>query len=360
MVPYLDPLPHYEATQPGNMLRIFELGGRLAADTAIPNPFDTNGKPGAKVSIRGVGTQNRTDPVFVSLTKTRLLDPTLNFLGTNDHPGDYRSSGCTACHVIYANDRSPVHSGPYAAAGHLGLSLNPDPTIPKDETGHPIEHKFVTGIPSSQCIVCHVHPGTNVMNSYTGYIWWDEETDGELMYPREQRHPSSEEYLQAQMSNPDETAARGLWSDPRFLERVADLNPQARHTQFADFHGHGWVFRAVFKKDRKGEPYRPRRPHGQRQCRHRTAPGRHRHAHLPERTEPEVQTPGPGPSPSPHAPQPRRPPRPPARHPPRKGDAPGIDCHFGCRTSTATQVAPAGSPRRHRDPVPHRLPRHRR
>src|SRR5262249_3653337 len=40
--------------------------------------------------------------------------------------------------------------------------------------------------------------------------------------------------------------------DPEFLDRVADLNPQLRHTQFADFHGHGWVFRAVFKKDRQG------------------------------------------------------------------------------------------------------------
>ena len=54
------------------------------------------------------------------------------------------------------------------------------------------------------------------------------------------------------MSNPDETAAKGNWSDPAFLARVADLNPQAKHTQFADFHGHGWVFRAVFKKDRHG------------------------------------------------------------------------------------------------------------
>ncbi|MEA2502064.1 MAG: hypothetical protein QOD01_2175, partial [Actinomycetota bacterium] len=252
VVPFLDPLPHFEASQPGNILRIFERGGKLPGEIGIPNPFEDNGRPRARLSVRGLGTMNRTDPVFVSLTKTRLLDPTLNFLGTNDHPGDYRSSGCTACHVIYANDRSPVHSGPYAAAGHLGLSRNPDPTIPKDEPGHPIEHKFVSGIPSSQCIVCHVHPGTNVMNSYLGYTWWDEETDGELMYPKEEHHPTAEEFTQAQLSNPDEAAARGLWSDPRFLERIAELNPMARHTQFADFHGHGWVFRAVFKKDRKG------------------------------------------------------------------------------------------------------------
>ena len=33
---------------------------------------------------------------------------------------------------------------------------------------------------------------------------------------------------------------------------MAELNPKLTRTQFADFHGHGWVFRAVFKKDRKG------------------------------------------------------------------------------------------------------------
>ncbi len=108
-------------------------------------------------------------------------------------------------------------------------------------------------IPTSQCIVCHVHPGTNVLNSYTGFMWWDEETDGELMYPPKQKHPTAEEFTRSMMSNPDEAAARGNWSDPAFLERVADLNPKARHTQFADFHGHGWIFRAVFKKDRHGK-----------------------------------------------------------------------------------------------------------
>jgi hypothetical protein len=253
VVPYLDPLPRFEMSQPANVLRIFERGGKLPAEIGIPDPFEDPGRPKSRLSVRGLGTKNRTDPVFISLAKTRLFDPTLNFLGTNDHPGDYRSSGCTACHVVYANDRSPVHSGPYADAGNLALTRNSDPTIPKNERGHPIEHRFTSAIPSSQCIVCHVHPGTNVMNSYLGYIWWDEETDGELMYPKAQKYPTTEEFTQSQMSNPDEAAARGLWGDPRFLEKLTDLNPMARHTQFADFHGHGWVFRAVYKKDRKGE-----------------------------------------------------------------------------------------------------------
>jgi len=252
MVPFLDPLPRYEVSQPSNILRIFERGGRFRTEIGIPERLEEAGRPRERISNRGLGTLNRTDPVFVGLAKTRLLDPTLNFLGTNDHPGDYRSSGCTACHVIYANDRSPVHSGRYAVAGHLGMSRSIDPMIPKNEPGHPIEHRFTVGVPTSQCITCHVHPGTNVMNTYLGLMWWDNETDGELMYPPRQVYPSPEAVAQASEFNPEGAAARGLWSNPRFLENVVELNPRARHVQFADFNGHGWIYRAVFKKDRRG------------------------------------------------------------------------------------------------------------
>lgn len=260
ILPFLDPLPRFEITQPGNILRIFERGGRFRAEVGIPERLEEPGRPRERLSTRGLGTENRTDPVFIGLAKTRLFDPTLNFLGTNDHPGDYRSSGCSACHVVYANDRDPVASGPFAKYGNRGTAAAEtddfvhavDPTIPKNESGHPIAHRFTLSLPTSQCMVCHVHPGTNVLNSYLGYMWWDNETDGELMYPEEQRKLTAEEYVQATMSNPNEAAARGLWSDPEFLANVRDLNPSLEHTQFADFHGHGWVYRAVFKKDRKG------------------------------------------------------------------------------------------------------------
>jgi hypothetical protein len=255
VLPYLDPLPRFEISQPGNVLRIFERGGRFRPEVGIPEPLEVPGRPRTRLSVRGLGTDNRTDPTVLGLQKTRLLDPTLNFLGTNDHPGDYRSSGCTGCHVIYANDRSPVHSGPYSVFGNRGQSFSGDPMIPQQESGHPIGHRFAKGnsIPTSQCIVCHIHPGTNVMNSYLGYSWWDEETDGRLMYPAEQRYPTAEQFSQSQMSNSDEAAAIGLWTDPEFLANLTDLNTQTKHTQFADFHGHGWAFRAVFKKDRTGQ-----------------------------------------------------------------------------------------------------------
>jgi hypothetical protein len=251
---YLDPLPRFERQQPGNVLRFFERGGRFRPEVGNPERLEENGRPRTRLSNRGLGTENRTDPVFVSLNKTRLFDPTLNFLGTNDQPGDYRSSGCTGCHVVYANDRSPVHSGPYAAFGNRGFSFSPDPTIPKGESGHPIHHQFApgNGIPTSQCIICHVHPGTNVMNSYIGYMWWDEETDSELIYPQQQRRPTSEEMIDSQFKNPNESAAKNLLSDPEFLANLTDLNDRTKDTQFADFHGHGWAYRAVLKHDRKG------------------------------------------------------------------------------------------------------------
>ena len=176
----------------------------------------------------------------------------LGFLGSNDHAGDYRSSGCSACHVVYANDRSPTNSGWWSKYGHQGLNFSKDATIPKAERGHPITHQFTRSIPSSQCMNCHMHQGNLFVNPYLGYTWWDQETDGELMYPKEQHDPTDAELVVATQSNPEAAAARGLWGDKDFLDRVAELNPQMKHTQFADYHGHGWVFRAIFKHDRKG------------------------------------------------------------------------------------------------------------
>src|SRR6202521_4624064 len=254
VMPELDPLYRWESTQPGNVLRVFERGGRKKSEVGNPIAEEVPGKPEDKLSDRGFGTELRTDPVFLGLQKTRLLDPVMSLPGTNDHPGDYRSSGCSACHVIYANDRDAAHSGGYAKFGHSGLSASVDGTISKTERGHPIRHAFTRSIPSSQCMICHIHPGTNMVTTYFGLTWWDNEIDGDKMYPKEQRNPTEEQRYQAFVRNPEGAAARGLWSDEKFLDKVgsSEFNAQLKTTQFADFHGHGWVFRAVFNHDRKG------------------------------------------------------------------------------------------------------------
>jgi hypothetical protein len=254
ILPELDPLSRWEISQPGNVLRVFERGGRKKSELGNPNREEDPGKPDDKLGDRGFGTELRTDPVFLGLQKTRLVDPVLSLPGTNDHPGDYRGSGCTACHVIYANDRNAAHSGAYAQFGHSGFSVSSDPTIPKNESGHPIKHAFTRSIPSSQCMICHIHPGTNMVTTYFGLTWWDNEIDGDKMYPKEQRNPTEEQRYESYLRNPEAAAARGLWSDEQFLENTGSLefNKQLKTTQFADFHGHGWVFRAVFSHDRKG------------------------------------------------------------------------------------------------------------
>ena len=254
IVAELTPLERWEISQPGNVLRVFERGGMKKGEIGNPDREEESGRPDEKLGERGFGTLLRTDPVFLGLQKTRLLDPMLSLPGTNDEPGDYRGSGCTSCHVIYANDRSPEHSAQYAKFGHLGESFSSDPVIPKNESGHPIQHSFTRQIPSSQCMICHVHPGTNMETTYFGYTWWDNEADGESMYPAAQHNPTQEERYQVSLRNPEEAAARGLWSESKFLADLGspEFNGKLKQSQFADFHSHGWVFRAVYKRDRRG------------------------------------------------------------------------------------------------------------
>jgi hypothetical protein len=257
VLPFVVPLPRWEITQPGNIFRTFERGGKASrqnpSEIGVPNPLvEEPGRPDMKLGARGLGTELRISSPVLNLHKTRLNDPHLSFLGTNDHAGDYRSSGCTGCHVIYANDRSPVHAGPYAAFGNRGLGATADPAIRKDESGHPIKHEFTSAIPSSQCMVCHMHQPNAFLNTFYGFQMWDYETDGKGLYPETQRHPSASEAFRELSANPEEAVLRGNWGDPEFLNEVSAMNPGLRRTQFADYHGHGWIFRAVFRKDRKG------------------------------------------------------------------------------------------------------------
>ena len=266
-LPFLLPLPRWETIQPGEYFRVFERGGLLQSnlppEVGNPNPLEDAGRPDLRVSNRGRGTGLRISPAIINLHKSRLNDPHLSFLGTNEHPGDFRSSGCTACHVVYANDRDPLHSGPYAKFGHRGMSVTGDPTIPKNEKGHPIAHRLTRAVPTSQCMSCHMHQPNSFVNTYLGYTMWDYESDAEHMFPKEQRYPTAYTMLKSDTDerverreglnrNPEGAAVRGLWRAIEFLENVSSLNPLLKHTQFADYHGHGWIFSAVFKQDRKG------------------------------------------------------------------------------------------------------------
>ncbi len=302
-LPVLYPLPTWQVIPPGDIFRVFERGGRNVqtqfADVGLPNPtgsiqrLEEPGRPDLKQSSRGPATGLRVAIPALNIHKTRLNDPFMWFMGTNDQPGDYRQSGCASCHVIYANDREPRHSLIYAKYGRDGQTATVDPTI-KDrmegdadagheagappahggeayseakkgsgghggghegavkEKGHPIEHAFTRAIPTAQCMNCHMHQPNIFLNSFLGYTMWDYESDAPSMWPKKQKYPTSAERFETNTRNPEAAAAIGLWGDLDFLRNVYDLNPGLKDTQFADYHGHGWNFRAILKRDREG------------------------------------------------------------------------------------------------------------
>ena len=58
-------------------------------------------------------------------------------------------------------------------------------------------------------MTCHMHPGTNMVTTYLGYMWWDNETDGELMYPKEQKNATAERAGAIEHGNPEGAARQG-------------------------------------------------------------------------------------------------------------------------------------------------------
>ncbi len=401
-LPILYPLPRWNSIPPGDVFRVFEDGGRTInpqfPEIGLPNStgsiqkLEEPGRPDLKQSNRGAATGLRVAIPVLNIHKTRLNDPFLFQMGTNDQPGDYRSSGCAACHVIYANDREPRHSSLYGKCGRDGQTITVDPTInglregehrtgaygtydvakehheervrstvlggkgkylggdasdPEEsadmagdcaraiasaeqltfapaqgvaphgsaddhrmgqaeahaaagldakghakggegmhgpaaggyvpmqerERGHPLVHAFTRAIPTAQCMNCHMHQPNIFLNTYLGYIMWDYESDAPRMWPgrenasprpagltdaqwqkafKTQFHPTMVEQREVLYRNPEGASARGLWRDVEFLRNVYDLNAGNKDTQFADYHGHGWNFRAILKRDRRG------------------------------------------------------------------------------------------------------------
>ncbi|MBV1690168.1 hypothetical protein KRR38_21405 [Novosphingobium sp. G106] len=285
----LYPLPRWNVIPPGDVFRVFERGGRNVssqfAEIGLPNPngiiqrLEEPGRPDLKQSNRGPATGLRVAIPVLNIHKTRLNDPYTWFMGTNDQPGDYRHSGCTSCHVIYANDREPRHSSIYASLGRDGQTITVDPTIANKmaapsqhgalkgehhddhatpeaggvkESGHPLQHVFTRAIPTAQCMNCHMHQPNIFLNSFLGYTMWDYESDAPKMWPEQQKYPTAKEVREINERNPEGAAPRGKWADLDFLRNVYDLNPELKDTQFADYHGHGWNFRGIFKRDREG------------------------------------------------------------------------------------------------------------
>ena len=97
ILPGLTALPAWESVAPADVFRVFERGGRVIAsqfpEVGLPNSsgalqkLDEPGRPDIRASNRGPATGNRIAVPLINIAKTRLNDPHLWFLGTNEQPG---------------------------------------------------------------------------------------------------------------------------------------------------------------------------------------------------------------------------------------------------------------------------------
>ncbi|WP_425456236.1 hypothetical protein [Alteraurantiacibacter aquimixticola] len=197
--------------------------------------------------------------------QTVTRDPTINRQMQEDH-GDGHDDGHGALIQPDHGDHADDHAEDHGENG--GGTFDPN-----REQGHPLQHVFTRAIPTSQCMNCHMHQPNIFLNSFLGYTMWDYESDAPFMWPGPenrtprpegmsdedyaatyltQQYPTAEEVRAVLDRNPEGAAPRGLWADVDFLREVYSLNPELKDTQFGDYHGHGWNFRAIFKRDREG------------------------------------------------------------------------------------------------------------
>jgi len=221
-----DPAPSAEAQARGALTQlhphpVFDV-------TKITDPLRVAEVNNNEFGDRGPGTGGRIAATYLNVLKTRLNDPTLWFLGVDEIGGDYRSSGCSACHVLYANSRDEV-SGEYAQYGNKAVSASADTSI-HGKSGYPIKHQFTQSIPAMQCLTCHYHQGNGALDTFVGAAWWDRESDADIV----KKYKAEDEYGPGQSS---------MW----------EHNSELKNSQFEDYHAHGWTIAKVFKRDDKGQ-----------------------------------------------------------------------------------------------------------
>jgi hypothetical protein len=141
--------------------------------------------------------------------------------GKNDSPGNYRSSGCTSCHMVYERD---------------GLSQSGDPTVDKDFPSHPAKHQLTTAIPEYQCEHCH-YQGARIGLLFQGI------REGGF----EDTPPNAEPWDETQHGHGpgfyffDEDTTNNVDETPPDLHFSAGMTCVDCHVG-SDVHGDGWMY----------------------------------------------------------------------------------------------------------------------
>ncbi len=189
VLPFLDPLPRFEMSQPGNILRIFERGRRVRSRSASPTLNEPPGKPANRPQPprprhpephrSGLHRPAEDAPARPDAVPPRHQRPPRRLPLQRLHRLPRRSTPTTARRSTrrpYAAVRQPRPDGvgrPDDPEGRAG----PSDRAPVHATrSRPASASSATSTPAPTS-----------RNSYLGYMWWDEETDGELMYPAQEQ-----------------------------------------------------------------------------------------------------------------------------------------------------------------------------
>ena len=141
--------------------------------------------------------------------------------GPNNSPGNYRSSGCTSCHMVYEMD---------------GLSQSGDPTVDKSAAPHPARHELTTAIPEYQCQHCHFQ-GARIGLAFQGI------REGGFPDPPPNAEPLGEP-LHAHGPDfyfSDEDTTNNYDETPPDLHFAAGMTCVDCHVG-SDVHGDGWMY----------------------------------------------------------------------------------------------------------------------
>ncbi|HIP39873.1 MAG TPA: hypothetical protein EYG88_10930 [Desulfocapsa sulfexigens] len=149
------------------------------AQASVDAMYSVNGKGGTKV----IPTEKESGQLVDDMLRKKCLRCHINSPAPN-RLGDYRATGCAACHMIYANDGQTI-TGDKAIqktqtanneAKAKDKKLKSDLSGLISKRGYPMKHRLTTAIPTTQCVRCH--SGNRVGTEYIGLF----EHDFEKMY----------------------------------------------------------------------------------------------------------------------------------------------------------------------------------
>lgn len=104
--------------------------------------------PGAVAGLDPLPTFAESGDVFIDLLRKECTSCHL-WTPAKALRGNFRATGCAACHMLYGED---------------GKSVSADPALSKEKVGRPLRHVLTKAIPVTQCATCHNGGSRAAMN----------------------------------------------------------------------------------------------------------------------------------------------------------------------------------------------------